>query len=160
MKTQMPNDLDQKIKKMILERLNPSGSRVFLKLALIQSVAGFFVLMICPQFHLGFFPHSFLGHILMSWGEVYCNLACGAIFLGCGTFFSLVAMSADEMRVLKKFQFIQFPLLIFLSLISFVFFGVKIQLLMFLVWGLGALVSACGVLGAYQFAQKPKIHLS
>jgi hypothetical protein len=158
MNPKMPVELDQKIKSNILLKLNPPGHKVFLKLSLAQILASVLVLAICPQFHLGFFPHSFLAHILMSWGEAYCNLACGAIFLGTGTIFSFLILSTDELRVLKKHQFIHFPSLILLSLLSFVIFGVEIQLLMFLIWGFGGMVSAIGILSAYYFVRRSQAH--
>ncbi len=145
----MPKDLDQKIKSQILSKLNPSGLIVLLKLSLVQLVASFLVLAICPQFYLGFFPHSFLGHILMNWGEVYCNLSCGAIFLGTGTIFSFIVLSHDELRVLRKYQWIHFPTLGLISLLGFVLFGVEVQLLMFTIWLLGALGASMGILSSY-----------
>jgi hypothetical protein len=153
MNPKMPYGLEQKIKSNIFLKINPPGHRVFFKLSLAQLMASFLVLAICPQFHLGFFSHSFLTHILMSWGEVYCNIVCGAIFLGTGTIFSFLFLSSDELRVLKRNQFIYFPTLILLSLLSFVILGVKIQLLMFLIWGLGAKASAIGILSAYYFVK-------
>jgi hypothetical protein len=158
MNPKMPSELDQKIKSHILSKLNPPCHKVFLKLSLAQLIASVLVLTICPQFHLGFFPHSFLGHILMSWGEAYCNLACGSIFLGTGTIFSFLILSSDELRVLKKHKFIHLPSLILLSLFSFVIFGVEIQLLMFLIWGLGGMISSVAILSAYYFVRRTQAH--
>ena len=154
MNSKMPIGLEQKIKSNIHSKLNPPGHWVFLKLSFAQFLASFLVLAICPQFHLGFFPHSFLGHILMSWGEAYCNLACGAIFLGIGTIFSFLTLNTDELRVLKKNKFIHFPSVILLSLLSFVILGVEIQLLMFLIWALGGMISSISILSAYYFVRK------
>jgi hypothetical protein len=68
----------------------------------------------------------------MNWGEVNCNLSCGEIFLGTGKIFSFIVLSHDELRVLRKYQWIHFPTLALISLLGFVLFGVEVQLLILL----------------------------
>lgn len=142
MENKMPFELKQKIKAEIHQRLNPPWSKVFMKLAMIQFVTSFFVLIICPQFNLGFFPHSPLGHLLMSLGDIACNLACGAIFLGTGTMFAVLLMTADELRVLRPKSFFSHSLLGIIALLSFMVFGVEFQFMLFGAWLLGAVVTS------------------
>lgn len=149
METKMPFALKEKIKNDIHQRLNPSWTKVFMRLALVQFFASFFVLLICPQFNLGFFPHSFLGHIFMSWGDFACNLACGAIFIGTGMFIALFVLTNDEIRVLRSKSLPSFSLLSVASLLAFMVFGVQFQFVLFFAWLLGALVSAIVGLEVY-----------
>jgi hypothetical protein len=142
MKNKMPESLKSKIKTEILVKLNPAPSRVFVKISVIQFLVSFIVLAICPQFSLGFFPHSFLGHIFMNWGEIYCNLSCGAIFLTSGILSSIIFLTNDELRVFRQYRVLHLLLISLLSLTAFVLFGVQFQLFMFFIWGLGALVAS------------------
>lgn len=139
---QMPTTLEQNIRTRIHQRLNPTWHSIFFKLALIQLIISPALFVICPQFNLGFYPHSFLGKIFMSWGETACNLSCGALFLGSGAIVSGFFLKHDELRTLRKNRFISLTGLAFLTLTLFVLFGVKIQLFMFLVWGVGAISTA------------------
>lgn len=138
----MPSNLRTKIKSDIHQRLNPSWGNIFLKLCLMQFFSSFLVLAICPQFGLGFFPHSPLGHILMSWGEFACNFACGAIFLGTGTVASLIFLTQDEIRLLRLKKLSHLSLLSSLSLLSFMAFGVEFHLVLFLAWIIGAVLTS------------------
>jgi hypothetical protein len=149
MENQMPTALQNKIKQEIHQRLNPEWSSVFLKLAIIQLLASFLVLLVCPQFNLGFFPHSFLGHLFMSWGQFACNLACGAIFVGTGFITSLFILSHDELRVLRLKEVQSFSLICLLSLGTFMILGVEFQLYLFFAWILGAMGSAISGLEIY-----------
>lgn len=142
MENKMPFELKEKLKAEIHQRLNPSWSKVFIKLAMIQFVTSFFVMIICPQFNLGFFPHSPLGHLLMSLGDIACNLACGAIFLGTGTIAAVLFMTADELRVLRPKSFISHFLLGVIALLSFMVFGVEFQFMLFAAWLVGAVVTS------------------
>jgi hypothetical protein len=149
MENKMPIDLKEKIKHDIHQRLNPAWSSVFLKLALIQFVAGFLVLLVCPQFNLGFFPHSSLGHLFMSWGEFACTLACGALFIGTGLMISLLVLTTDELRILRLREFSTFGIVSLLSLGAFMILGVEFQLVLFVAWICGAMISAVGGLELY-----------
>ena len=149
MENQMPYSLKEKIKNDIHQRLNPGWSKVFLKLAGVQFIASFLVLLICPQFDLGFFPHSYLGHLFMSWGEFTCNLACGALFTGTGLLLALFILTPDELRVLRLKEVSTFLLVCLLSLGAFMIFGVKFQFVLFLAWILGAMASAIAGLELY-----------
>ena len=60
MENKMPDNVKQKIKSVIHQKLSPSWSKVYIKLSIIQMISSFVVLSICPQFNLGFNPHSFL----------------------------------------------------------------------------------------------------
>ena len=165
MENKMPFTLKDKIKNDIHQRLNPSWSKVFLKLAMIQFFSSFFVFLICPQFnlgffpqsylgffpqsYLGFFPQSYLGHLFMSWGELACNIACGALFTGTGLLFALYFLTSDELRVLRFNQFSTFFLVCLLSLGAFMILGVEFQFIIFVVWILGAMLSSIAGLELY-----------
>lgn len=138
----MPESLQQKIKAQVHKELNPSFRQIFFKLLIVQIVITPFLLIICPQFELGFFPHSFLGAIFMKWGETYCNLACGSLFLGAGFLVCSFILSDDELRVFRKNRFITPNILALISLTFFVIFGVKFQFFMFIVWLIGAVITS------------------
>ena len=142
MKNSMPNYLKIKIKEDINSRLNPPWSKVFLKLAMVQFVTSFIVLGFCPQFELGFFPHNQFSHLLMNFGPVSCNFACGFIFIGLGSIFAIALLSSDDLRKLRSKRLPSFSLLGLLCLIAFMFFGVKVQILFFASWLFGALLSS------------------
>ncbi len=129
----------------ILQALNPNFSQLILKLTLVQLLAGLAILSFCPQLGLGFFPNSHFAHILMSFGEVVCNLFCGSLFVGAGMITSTLIFNHDEVRVLKKYKLASTGIISTLSLVGFVLFGAKFELIIFGSWFLGALVS--GVLG-------------
>lgn len=142
MKNSMPNYLKMKIKEDIHSRLNPPWSKVFLKLAMVQFLTSFIVLGFCPQFDLGFFSHNQFSHLLMNFGPVFCNFACGFIFIGLGSVFAIALFSADDLRKLRSKRLPSFSLLGLLCLIAFIFFGVKVQVLFFASWLVGALLSS------------------
>ncbi|MFN8369055.1 MAG: hypothetical protein U0T83_00350 [Bacteriovoracaceae bacterium] len=141
----VPDELNDSTITHILAELNPSLFSLLTKLILIQIISGIFILSFCPQLGVGFFPNSHFAHILMSFGEFYCNLICGAFFVGTSMLLSTFIFNFDELRVLKRNKIISTGTISLISLVGFHFLGAQFELVIFASWFLGAIIS--GILG-------------
>jgi hypothetical protein len=153
-KNPLSSQLKQKIIQDIQRKLDPPLSQVYPKLAAIQLIAGLVILCICPQFHLGFFPHSPLFHLLMNFGEVVCNFTCGLLFIGSGALLSLKMLNKDEIRKTRSVNIFTSLTLSLASLALFVTFGVEIQWGMFLIWIGGAYVGSFSTYEGHHYWQR------
>lgn len=139
-KSEAPSYLKDAVLKQVSSKLNPAFTQIFFKIALIQLVSGLVILSFCPQLGVGFSGHNAFVHLLMSFGENFCNLFCGSLFIGIGSFHSAIILNEDELRVLRRRRFLGTTLISLLSLLAFVIFGAEIQLLFFAFWLSGAMI--------------------
>jgi hypothetical protein len=136
----VPDFLSQNVLSEIGHELNPSALKVFVKVSLIQFIAGLISLLFCPQFGLSFSSRAGIMPYLMKFGDGICMLGCGALF----TSLSFLAVSfflrAEEIRALKKHEVLQLGSIATLALGSFFCLGGEIVLALGLVWMLGAIM--------------------
>lgn len=132
-----PKEITQNILEKISRDLNPSSLSVFGKVSLIHLLMGSITLLFCPQFGLGFLSGMGIMHLFMSLGSVGCALLCGSFFLGFSTLTVALILRPEEIRVVRKNNFIQISLLAIFSLLIFMIFGEIIVTGHSLAWLLG-----------------------
>ena len=138
----VPQELNQKVLGSIQALLNPNAWNVFAKLLGIHLVVGFFSLAVCHQFGMNPFgtTRSLSDWFMDMWGHSVCMIGCGVIFVG----FSILAagyfLSVEEVKALKRTEFLQTLALGVVSLIVFAAFGTELALTFAGLWLLGALI--------------------
>jgi hypothetical protein len=138
----VPEELNEKVLGQIQTLLNPSAWLVFSKILGIHLVVGFFSLGVCHQFGMNPFSttRSLSDLFMEMWGHSVCMIGCGVIFVG----FSILAagyfLTHEEVRVLKRTEFIQTLSLGLISLALFAMFGAELALTFAGLWLLGALM--------------------
>lgn len=139
-----PVEVPQKLTKTILVKmhgeLNPSFLQVFKKISFIHLVVGFLTLLFCPQFNISITSQLGLVPYLMRFGHEVCTFGCGAIFVGISLLVSSFYLKPEEIKVLKKYEFLQLLFLSSLSLGFFVAAGAEIVLSLGLIWLAGATI--------------------
>ncbi len=137
-KREPPEPISSRIIKIVQSDLNPSQWMVFVKLALIHFVVGFLVLLICPQFGIGLFEGMGLTALFMHFGELVCSIACGALFLGASMFVSSLVLKPEEIRAIRKREFVQLVLLSWLSVFVFASLGATVAITFGIAWMIGS----------------------
>jgi hypothetical protein len=134
-----PAFLTQQIQEAVHRDLYPNLGLIFSKLALIHVLVGSLSLLICSQFGMG--RGHVLPHLLMSYGEMACMAACGALFLGLTSLVATLVFSRPELKRTREMGYSPILALGLLSLTVFFCFGADIALSVALVWLLGGLVA-------------------
>ncbi|MEO5969797.1 MAG: hypothetical protein ABIQ95_07690 [Bdellovibrionia bacterium] len=144
---QPPIHLYNKILERVHSDLNPPPWIVFSRLSLIHTVVGTITLLFCPQF--GFSPLSDWGlmNVFMQFGEVGCMLGCGAVYSGSSALAASFLLKQEEMRVLRRTEALQIPLLGLLSIGAFLCFGASIVFGMTIIaWLFGSILGGMATL--------------
>ena len=79
-------------------------------------------------------------------GPVGCELACGGMFLSMSSIIAALALSIEELRLIRSTKFLQVPAVALLSLSFFVCSGAEVLLTSALFWWLGAIVAGIATL--------------
>ncbi len=150
-----PNRVTKLILSRVRHDLNPSSLSVFKKLILIQLATGFITLVFCPQFGIGFLKSSMgLMGVLMKFGDNICMAGCGAVFLGLSALIATLVLRPEEVRVLKKNELVQFPILALAVLGIFTCLGAPVLTALGVAWLLGSIVGAVSTLEVGLFLKK------
>lgn len=138
----VPEELSNRILKRVHKDLNPSSLLVFFKLLGVHLAVGTLSLAICHQFGLNpFGTEKSLSDWFMSiGGHKFCMIGCGVLFTALSIIAAGYFLSSDEVRVLRKTEFLQAFSLSVISLAAFFFFGAQLALLFGGLWLFGALV--------------------
>lgn len=140
--TSVPQSLSDRVLTRMDSLLNPSAMSVFLKVLGIHFVVGFLSLSVCHQFDVNPFrtPAS-LADVFMKWGgHSVCMVFCGVLFLGLSLGASGFFLSIEEVRALRRTEFIQGLSLGVISLGAFAVVGAELALTFAGLWLLGALI--------------------
>jgi hypothetical protein len=138
----VPRELNQRVLTNIKSLLNPSAWLVLAKLLGIHFVVGFLSLGICHQFGVNPFgtTRSLSDWFMEMWGHSVCMIGCGVIFVS----FSILAagyfLSVEEIRALKRTEFLQTLALGTFSLAIFAVFGTELALSLAGLWLVGAVL--------------------
>ena len=133
-----PEPISSRIIKSVQSDLDPPQWIVFAKVALIHLVVGFLVLLICPQFGIGLFEGMGLTALFMHFGDLVCSIACGALFLGTTMFVSGLVLKPEEIRAIRKREFVQIVLLSTLSIFAFILLGASVAATLGIAWVIGS----------------------
>lgn len=144
--------LHERILRLVRADLEPSQSRVFLKLLALHTLASLGTLSLCSQFGFRLFEEGpDLMELFMRFGGVACMSACGAIFLGLSLFLAPFVLSRFELKTLERMKLVHFALLGGFSLAFFASMDVYLSLNLILAWSLGALLGAYVLYGAGRY---------
>lgn len=149
-----PREISQSIVEKISGDLNPTSISVFAKVGLIHLIVGSITLIFCPQFGLGFLSGMGMMHLFMTLGSLGCSLLCGSFFLGFSTLTVALILRPEEIRVVRKNNFIQISLLSIFSFLFFMIFGEIVVSGHSMAWLLGGILMGVFSLEAGWFLRK------
>ncbi len=138
----VPRELNQKVLGNIQSLLNPSAWMVFAKLLGIHLVIGSLSLSVCHQFGMNPFKTeaSLADWVMAQWGHGACMIFCGVLFITLSFLTAGYFLTIEEVKALKRTEFIQSLALGIVSLLIFSFFGAELALTFAGLWLLGVLV--------------------
>lgn len=138
----VPKEATEKVFSRMQELINPSAWTVFFKILAIHLTVGFLSLSVCHQFGMNpFGTESSLDDWFMSmWGHSTCMIACGTLFLSASILTAGYFLSVEEVKALKRTEFVQSFSLGTISLALFAIFGAELAVTFAGLWLLGALV--------------------
>lgn len=134
-----PRRISETLLARIYRSLNPSQWVVLAKLGAIHAGVGLLSLTVCPQFGMGSTEHSGFMSFFMRYGDVACQIACGALFLGLSILVASFFLRPEEVKVIRKNRLTQIAALLGLSLGAFVCAGGDVLSSLTLAWVFGAL---------------------
>jgi hypothetical protein len=137
-----PAQISETLLARIYRSLNPPQWMVLAKLGAVHTSVGLLSLGICPQFGMGNTHHSGFMSFFMNFGDVACQIACGALFLGLSLLVASFFLRPEEVKVIRKNRLTQIALLMGLSLGAFVCAGSEVFSTLTLAWVFGALVAS------------------
>jgi hypothetical protein len=150
-----PSHLSRQILSRIHLKLNPPAGWVFSKLFLIHGIVGSLTLLFCPQF--GFAPLSDIGLmnlLYIRFGNYGCMLGCGAVYVGSSVLIASFLLKKEDIKVLRRNEFLQLPLLGLLSMAGFMCFGATIVAELTIAWLIGTLLGGLATLEIGSFVRK------
>lgn len=141
----IPAELEQKVLGRVQKLLHPSAWSVFAKLLGIHSVVGFLSLSVCHQFGMNPFgtESSISDWFMEMGGHSVCMIVCGITFVSFSIFSAGYFLTIEEVRTLKRTEFLQILSLGVLSIALFSVFGSGLALTVGGLWLLGALIGGC-----------------
>jgi hypothetical protein len=134
-----PIAVSEKIHKAVARDLMPMTWKVLLKFGMIQSAVAFITLLVCPQFELdlGLIRHDD-AHLKALFGELGYMALCGAIFLSSGAVLAAVLLRAEELRAIKRIEYLYLFLASAIALMIFWQLGMPTALASYAAWFIGA----------------------
>ena len=148
-KEEVPQKLAENTFLKIQNFLRPSAVKVFLKLLSVHIVTGALSLSICHQFGMNPFntKQSLADWFMKVGGHHFCMLGCGVLFVGLSVLAAGYFLSVEEVRALKRTEFLQNLSLGLISIGFFAAFGAEMALSIAGLWLLGALVGGVAATG-------------
>ena len=138
----VPHEATDNIHSKIHKLLNPNAWVVFIKILGIHLVTGVVSLSFCHQFGLNPFntKYSLADWFMSVGGHHFCMLGCGVLFIGVGVLSAGYFLTVEEIKALKRTEFLQNLSLGLISLGLFAAFGAEMILSIAGLWLLGALI--------------------
>jgi hypothetical protein len=139
---EVPREVGQNVYSKIAGLLNPSAMIVFFKILGLHLVTGFVSLSICHQFGLNPFntQYSLANWFMKVGGHHFCMFGCGILFVSVGLFSAGYFLTVEEIKALKRTDFLQNLSLGLISLGLFTAFGAEMVLNIAGLWLLGGLI--------------------
>ena len=137
--TEPPLAVSEKIHQAVARDMSPLIWKVLLKFGLIQLTVAFFTLLVCPQFEVdfGIIKHDD-AHLKALLGELGYMALCGAIFLSSGAILATITLRIEELRAIKKSEYLYLFLASALAVIIFRQLGTPAVLASYAAWFAGA----------------------
>lgn len=136
----VPRAVSEKVWDRLQPLLNPSAGLVFAKVLGIHVVMGFLSLGVCHQFGINPFgtSQSLDTWFMAMWGHSTCMVACGVLFVGLSLLSAGTFLTIEELRALKRTEFIQSFALGAVSLALFAVAGAELVVTFGVLWFVGA----------------------
>ncbi len=137
--TEPPIALSEVIHKAVARDLKLMIWKVLLKFGVIQSAVALISLFVCPQFELdlGLIRHGD-AHLKALLGELGYMALCGAIFLSSGAVLATITLRVEELRAIKKSEYLYLFLASALALMIFWYLGTPSVFASYAAWFAGA----------------------
>lgn len=138
----VPAGLNENVLSKMSALINPSAWVVFFKVLGIHLVTGFLSLSVCHQFGINPFntEYSLADWFMRVGGYTGCMVGCGLSFISMSLFAAGLLLTAEEVKALKRTEFIQNLSLGLVSLGFFAAVGAELAVGMAGLWLLGSLV--------------------
>jgi hypothetical protein len=138
----VPQEISSKVYSRIEKLINPNAFSVFLKILGLHLTVGFLSLSFCHQFGMNPFNTEYsLADWFMNVGGYYgCMIGCGVSFVSLSLLAAGLFLTPEEIKSLKRTEYLQNISLGLVSLGLFAAFGVELALGMAGLWLLGSLV--------------------
>ena len=138
----VPQEVSAAVFSKIQKLISPSALVVFLKVLGLHIITGFLSLSICHQFGLNPFntERSLADWFMEVGGHSFCMLGCGTLFVGVSLLAAGYFLTLEEVRSLKRTEFLQNLSLGLVSLGLFTAFGAQLILSVAGLWLLGGLI--------------------
>ena len=134
-----PENLTESIFDIVHRDLNPSPKTVFAKVLLIHIVMGSLSIFGCAQFGLSLTGQLGVMGLIQRFGNTICAIGCGAFFIF-GTLLALAfALRPEELKVLRRTEFVQMAILLLLSRGLFYLLAKSVPLNWTVFWLIGSL---------------------
>ena len=139
---EVPKEIKDQVFNKILKLINPNPLVVFFKILGIHSAVGFLSLSVCHQFGMNpFNTETSLADWMMSVGGHHlCMIGCGILFVGISLLSAGYFLTVEEVKVLKKTEFLQSLTLGVVSLGLFAAFGAEFAMSIAGLWLFGGLI--------------------
>lgn len=140
--TQVPKDVSSDLMLKMHSLINPSALVVFLKILAIHLVTGFLSLSVCHQFGMNPFNtnYSLADWFMTVGGHSVCMIGCGVTFVSISLFAAGYFLTVEEVKALKRTEFLQNLTLGLISLGLFAAVGAELAVGMAGLWLLGSLL--------------------
>ena len=144
--------VSDKILSFIREDLNPSRSKLFMKILGIHAAVSAVSLSLCSQFGIQSFPlYDAMNTFMKYMGHTYCLALCGFLYFAASSITFSFVLKPGEVRAIRKDRCSQLLLLIGISMGVFLCLGADVLAMTSIFWIIGALI---GSLGAFEFGWK------
>ncbi|MGZ3788919.1 MAG: hypothetical protein ACXVLQ_10365 [Bacteriovorax sp.] len=145
--TKIPNHLSDKILGEIKARILPDIKIILVKVLAIHVLTAVLTLSICPQFGFSLFKTGInLMDVFMKIGPHFCDFACGIFFTSASVTTILLALSRDEIRVLRFRPFLMASTMVLTSLGFFLMLNPGLFVQVTLLWFVGAVLGTAASL--------------
>lgn len=138
----VPRFLDEKVLKKVNRLLNPRPVLIFFKILFTHLIVGSLSLSVCHQFGVNPFNTTYsLDTVFMNWGgHGFCMVACGLLFVGSSLAISGIFLNLEEVKTLRRTEFLQAFFLSGISLGIFMIAGAEIVFTIAGLWLFGGLI--------------------
>lgn len=138
----VPKEIEDKVIGRIHTLLNPSSYMIFSKILGIHLIVGFLSLSVCHQFGLNPFhtERSLADWFMTMGGHHICMMLCGTVFLSLTFLASGYFLTLEEVKTLRRNEFLQSLVLGIVSLALLVLVGAEIAMTFGLLWLFGGLL--------------------
>ncbi|MCB9092387.1 MAG: hypothetical protein H6620_07500 [Halobacteriovoraceae bacterium] len=137
-----PKKLRNEVIGFVRNDLNPSRTKVFMKLITIHFVVGILTMIFCPQYNLSITHNYDLFHYFHhNFGEQICMIICGSIFLGSGALIAAQILNKHEIKTISTHKLLFYIAASSFFASAFIFISTNVYLKLVPFWLMGSTLS-------------------